>query len=108
MRGLRQFVAAAALGLCAPGCVASGSGTVAIETDDGATVEREPPPPQVEAIEVRPGFVWIRGRWVMRRGQWVWVGGRYERARVGYAWSPGRWDRRGDRWVWVEGRWVAR
>jgi len=67
----------------------------------------EPPPPRVEEVVHRPGFVWIEGRWIHAGHQWVWVNGRYERERAGYAWQPGRWERRGAAFVWVEGSWTA-
>ena len=45
----------------APACVVSGRGTIAVDTTP--VVYSEPPPPQVETVEARPGFVWVRGRW---------------------------------------------
>jgi hypothetical protein len=65
----------------------------------------EPPPPQYESYSVRPGFIWMTGRYDWRGGQWVWLGGHYERERVGYTYAPGRWQRRGNGHVWVEGEW---
>jgi hypothetical protein len=70
-------------------------------------VEEEPPPPRQEVIEVRPGFVFIQGRWDRRGGQWVWMDGRWDRERAGQRWENGRWERRGNRHVYVEGRWQA-
>jgi hypothetical protein len=71
-------------------------------------VYQEPPPPQAEVVSVRPGHVWIKGRWDWRGSQWVWIGGHWERERSGQYWSEGRWDRRnGNQWVWVEGTWGA-
>jgi hypothetical protein len=71
-------------------------------------VDSEPPPPQYEEVVVRPGYIWIQGRWNWAGGRWVWMGGRYEPERVGYEWAPGRWEARGGRHVWVEGNWHAR
>ncbi|HEU0031106.1 MAG TPA: hypothetical protein VFQ53_10775 [Kofleriaceae bacterium] len=96
-----------ALALAAPACVVRGSGTMAVSGSTTPVVYSEPPPEQVETVTVRPGFVWVRGRWDWRNGQWAWVGGHWERERAGYAWQPGRWERRGNAWHWVEGRWAA-
>ena len=71
-------------------------------------VEEEPPPPRQTVVEVRPGFVFVQGRWDRRGGQWVWMDGHWERERVGHMWVDGRWERRGRRHVWVEGSWRAR
>jgi hypothetical protein len=65
-----------------------------------------PPPPPARVVEVRPGFIYVEGRYEWRGGRHVWVDGRYERERRGYRYVQGRWDRRGRRPVWVEGRWV--
>ena len=88
----------------AGGCVATVHGHV-----DGPVavveVQDEPPAPRYETIEVRPGFVFIGGRWVNNGGRWDWRPGYYERERVGYSWEAGRWETRGRSHVWVEGRW---
>ncbi|HWM87340.1 MAG TPA: hypothetical protein VNO33_15920, partial [Kofleriaceae bacterium] len=68
-------------------------------------VEEAPPPPREERITVRPGYVWIRGRWERRGGEWEWRAGAWQRERRGYVWQPGHWERRGNRYYWVEGRW---
>src|SRR5205085_4726073 len=85
----------------APACVVSGSGSVGVEATT-PVVYSEPPPPQVETVSVRPGFVWIRGRWDWRGGQWVWAGGHWERERANQMWAEGRWEHRGTQWVWVD------
>lgn len=70
------------------------------------SVER-PPAPRTEYVRVRPGFVWVPGRWVIdERGRWRWQTGYYLRERPGYVWVPGRWVQRGRSYVWVEGRWA--
>jgi len=79
-----------------------------------ATVEVEiaprvaPPPPREERREVRPGFVWISGRWDWRRHErrWEWIPGRWERERRGQRWRDARWEQRGDTWVLVDGGWL--
>jgi hypothetical protein len=90
----------------AGGCMVEGHARVA-EPVAVVEVDEEPPPPRAVVMEVRPGFVFIEGRWVRNGGRWVWRDGYYERERVGYRWEQGRWDRRGNRHVWVEGGWRA-
>jgi hypothetical protein len=99
-------VALAALLAGAGGCVVRASGHVAAPVAV-VEVDEEPPPPQVESIEVRPGFVYISGRHVRSGNRWVWRGGYYERERPGYMYEQGRWENRGNRHVWVDGRWNA-
>ncbi|MBS1118246.1 MAG: hypothetical protein H6Q90_474 [Deltaproteobacteria bacterium] len=96
-----------ATALAAPACVVSGRGSLHATGTTSAVVYQEPPQEQVETVTVRPGFVWIRGRWDWQNGQWAWVGGRWERERVGYTRQHGHWERRGNAWHWVEGRWVG-
>jgi hypothetical protein len=76
---------------------------VAVEVDTAP----EPPPPVVETMEVRPGYIWIGGRYNWAGGRWVWMNGHYEAERVGYVWAPGSWQVQGRRRVWVEGTWRA-
>ncbi len=107
MKHLFANVALAAL-LAAPlvGCVVDGqarvSGPVAY-----VEVEEAPPPPRTHVVEIRPGFVWIEGRWNHRGGRYEWYDGRWERERVGHRWEQGRWERRGRGHVWIEGGWRA-
>ncbi len=67
-----------------------------------------PPAPKVVKRPRRAGYVWVRGHWDWRSGDWVWVDGHWERERASYEWEHGRWERQGDRYVWIEGRWVKR
>ena len=96
-----------ALGLViGPACVVRTVGTPSTTTA-GVVVAAEPPPPQAEPVQVRPGFVFIGGRWVWQDEQWVWIAGHWERERAGFAWNPGRWERQDRAWIWIEGSWVA-
>jgi hypothetical protein len=99
-----KVIGSLAFAIVASGCVVRGSAHVAAPVAV-VEVESEPPPPRYEEVVVRPGFVFIQGRWNWNGGQWVWMNGRYERERVGYMWAPGRWEARGGRHVWVEGEW---
>jgi hypothetical protein len=96
----RHLLLAAALGAC----TVQGSAAVGVETTP--VVYQDPPPPQVERVQVRPGFVWVKGHYVWRNGQWIWSGGHWEHDRAGYAWNEGRWERDGNGWRWVDGGWV--
>lgn len=61
-------------------------------------VERRPPPP-------RYAHVWISGCWHHDGHKFVWVKGRYERARPGYRYVEPRWSH-GDRgWEFHVGVW---
>jgi hypothetical protein len=70
-------------------------------------VDAPPPPPREEEVELRLGYIWVRGRWEMRGGQWQWRAGRFERERAGQVWIAGYWQLRADRYHWVAGRWRA-
>ncbi len=97
-------VAFAASVLGAGGCVVTAHGHVAAPVAV-VEVDADPPPPRYERVEVRPGFVFISGRWVNHGGRWDWRPGYYERERVGYTWEQGRWETRGRNHVWVDGQW---
>lgn len=106
IRSRHLFVAiglALATAIAAPACTVRGSGYVGASTTP--VVYQEPPQPQVEVVQTRPGYVWVRGRWDWQNGQWQWIGGHWERERRGYAWREGNWERRGNSWHWVEGTW---
>ena len=96
------------LALALSSCVVSGRGRVHTTGHVGIhVVDREPPAPKVERVVVRPGFVWVKGRWAWQNNGWVWIDGRWERQRAGHAWREGRWERRDRQWHWVEGDWVV-
>ena len=76
-----------------------------VDAPVATVVDRPPPPPREEPVELRPGFIWVRGSWQMRGGLWTWKAGRFERARPGQDWIAGHWQLRGDRYHWIEGRW---
>lgn len=106
MKKLTGLLLVTLLAGAANGCVVRTRGHVQVAPVAVVEVEEEPPPPQPERVIIRPGFVWIEGRYAYRGGRYVWVGGRYERERRGHRWHPGRWERRGRRHVWIEGRWT--
>jgi hypothetical protein len=79
---------------------------------DGGWIMTEPviAPPRLreERWAPRGGFVWIRGHYDWRDGQWAWVGGHYERERAGYIWREPRYEQRDGVYVTVQGSWVVR
>lgn len=101
---LGSFALGAALVGGAAGCVVRAQGHVG-EPVGYVEVDEEPPPPREYVTEVRPGYIFIQGRWERRGGRWEWGAGHWERERVGYNYEQGRWERRGNRHVWVEGGW---
>lgn len=99
---IKYFIIAAALA----GCYVEGDAHVAAPVPV-ATVEIDeaPPQPQYEEVVVRPGYVWIQGRWVHDGGRYVWRKGYYEHERHGYHWVQGHWERGRRGHVWIEGHW---
>jgi hypothetical protein len=87
-----------------PACAVQGSARV----HTGATVVyQEPPQPQVEKVNERAGYIWVKGHWNWQNGQWAWVGGHWEKERTGSQWREGRWERRGSSWHWISGEWIG-
>jgi hypothetical protein len=77
-------------------------------SDSAYVVDDTPPSPREEVVVVRPGFVWIHGRWTHPGGRWAWQSGYYERERPNQVYVEGRWERRGRGHVWIDGGWRAR
>jgi len=69
-----------------------------------------PPAPLVETVPAaRPGYVWAGGHYEWRHGQYVWVGGHWVGERRGHEWRDARWVQRGNgEWVMVGGNWERR
>jgi hypothetical protein len=81
-----------------------GGGTTVVVKDDGRP-RRAPPSHKDEKPGNKKGYVWIRGHWDWRNGDWEWIPGHWERAKSKQYWVDGYWELRGDVYVWVEGRW---
>jgi hypothetical protein len=93
-----------AIALASTACQVQGTARV----HAGATVVyQEPPQPQVERVNERTGFLWVKGHWDWQNGAWAWVGGHWEKERTGSQWREGRWERRGSAWHWVPGEWIG-
>ena len=65
-----------------------------------------PPPPPVEHVERRKGFVWVQGDYRLRDGAYFWEGGHWETERPGTRWHAGHWEWQGNQYVWISGQWV--
>lgn len=64
-----------------------------------------PPAPREERPGTKAGFVWVRGRYEWRNGNYEWVPGHWERERANERWIDGRWEYHDQRWIWIEGKW---
>jgi hypothetical protein len=65
-----------------------------------------PPPPPVENVERRKGFVWVPGDYRLRDGEYFWEGGHWERERPGGRWHAGHWEWQGNQYLWISGQWI--
>ena len=65
-----------------------------------------PPPPAMEQVRPRRGWVWVEGGFEWRHGKYRRLRGHWEREREGQHWHSGRWDWRGDHYEWVSGAWT--
>lgn len=65
-----------------------------------------PPPPPMERVRARHGWVWVEGGFEWNHGRYRRLTGHWERERPDRHWHSGRWDWRGDHYEWVPGAWV--
>jgi len=65
-----------------------------------------PPPPRLEVVQPRRGFVWVEGGFTWRDGRYVALPGHWERERHGYRWQVGRWEPETDHYEWTPGGWI--
>jgi hypothetical protein len=72
-----------------------------------AIVSVAPPAPQYEVVPApRQGHVWVPGHYEWRGNQYSWVQGHWLAARSGYEYREPRWVQRGNgEWVMVGGNW---
>lgn len=88
--------------------VALGSGC-ASHTRTRVVVVEAPPAPRAEKRPHPPGkhYVWAQGHWAYAgsRGDYVWMSGRWIKAKKNHTWVDGHWKHRGNDWVWVAGYW---
>jgi len=69
-----------------------------------------PPAPRHEILPApREGWAWAPGHYEWRHGEYVWIEGHWLRERVGYEYREPRWVQRGNgQWVMVGGNWERR
>ncbi|MCC4591527.1 YXWGXW repeat-containing protein [Xanthomonas campestris pv. cannae] len=70
------------------------------------SVRAAPPPPIVERVVVRPGYVWMPGYWRWNGHRHVWVAGRYVVERPGYVYVGPRWEHYGPAYRFHAGYWA--
>jgi len=108
---VKLFLGSALIAVTLGGCFVDGNARVVAPVPTATVeveVDEEPPAPQVYVASVRPGFIYIDGRYERRGGRWVWREGYYERERSGYLWEPGHWERGHHGHVYREGHWRRR
>ncbi|MEM1204118.1 MAG: hypothetical protein AAGN66_12890 [Acidobacteriota bacterium] len=71
-------------------------------------VKGAPPPVRREVVVARPSHrhVWVRGHWVHRHRDWVWISGAWKvPPRDKAVWVAPKYHRRGGGWVVSAGYW---
>jgi WXXGXW repeat (2 copies) len=69
------------------------------------TTSLSPPPPRIEKVEPREGFVWAPGYWEWSHRSYHWVTGSYIFERRRHHWVAGQWKQEGGQWHYLRGRW---
>ena len=85
------------IGAMAAPIVASAEGDI--------TTRLSPPPPRIENVRPRDGFVWAPGYWEWRHRSYHWVTGSYIFGRRRYRWVADQWKQEGGQWHYLRGRW---
>jgi hypothetical protein len=65
-----------------------------------------PPPNRAETATMKPGFVWVTGRWDWKDDKWAWIDGHYERQRAHKRWREARWEAKDGAYALVDGDWI--
>ena len=69
------------------------------------TTSFSPPPPRIEKIKPREGFVWAPGYWEWSHRSYHWVTGSYIFERRRHLWVADQWKQDGEHWHYLRGRW---
>ena len=69
------------------------------------TPDTDPPSARPETPGSRGGYIWMPGHWEWQ-GDWVWVAGKYERAKTGHRFQAGGWQKIGGVWTWAGHGWI--
>lgn len=89
----------------------SATATVGVGQPASHTVRSPPPEPLYERMSAPPasGLVWIDGSWHWNGFEWVWLGGRWERAQSAQlVYVQPIYDYAGGRYVYTPGHWTPR
>ena len=68
-------------------------------------VDSAPPPPRIENVPHRDGFIWASGHWEWHGHSWAWVDGSYLYEQRHATWIPDGWEPHGTQWQYVPGHW---
>lgn len=68
-------------------------------------VDSAPPPPRIENVPHRDGFIWASGHWEWSGHSWSWVDGSYQYDQRHAHWIPDGWQPEGTQWRYVPGHW---
>lgn len=73
---------------------------------DSPSEQWAPPSPVAETTPApRKGFVFVKGNYEWRDGDYEWVPGHWEREQRGKAWRDGAWAQVSGKWTWTPGSW---
>ena len=64
-----------------------------------------PPPPRIENVPHRDGYVWAAGHWEWNGKSWTWTTGSYLVEQRHAQWIPDGWEPAGAQWRFVPGHW---
>ncbi len=67
--------------------------------------EVAPPPPRIENVPHRDGYVWASGHWEWNGKSWTWTTGTYLVEQRHAQWIPDGWEASGAQWRYVPGHW---
>src|SRR5262252_4208082 len=68
-------------------------------------VDSAPPPPRIENVAYRQGYVWASGHWEWNGHSWGWIDGSYLLEQRNAHWIPDGWEQHGTQWQYVPGHW---
>lgn len=105
---LKKILIAGLIALGSISCAAAPARAGDVEVTVAPIALVAPPPPRVETVVVRPGYVWSHGHYYWNSTRYVWIPGRYVTYRHGYVWNHPRYVYRANRYYYVRGHYVVR
>jgi len=91
------------LALCL--AIAAIAAPIVASAEVAITTNVSPPPPRVERVRPRDGFVWAPGYWEWSHRSYHWVTGSYIFERRRQRWVADQWKQEGGHWHYLRGRW---